>query len=107
MDIEDIRNKIAAEITKTESSIAEYEELTKPVSPDDSIGRVTRMDAIQNKSIVEAALRESRDKLNKLRYALSHVGTPDFGKCAKCGQQIPIGRIMIRPESPYCVHCAS
>lgn len=106
MNIEEIRQKIVAEIAKTEAAITEYEELTKPVSPDDSIGRVTRMDAIQNKSIAEAALREARDKLNKLRYALSHVGNPDFGKCARCGQQIPIGRIMIRPESPYCVHCA-
>lgn len=106
MNTEEIRQKITDEIAKTEQAVAEYEELTKPVSPDDSIGRVTRMDAIQNKSIAEAAFREARDKLNKLKYALSHVGDPEFGKCARCGQQIPIGRIMIRPESPYCVHCA-
>jgi len=106
MDIKEIRSKITVEIAKTESVIIEYEELTQPISPDDAIGRLTRMDAIQNKSVAEAALREARDKLNKLKYALSHVGNPDFGICAKCGQKIPIGRIMIRPESPYCVHCA-
>jgi DnaK suppressor protein len=106
MDIEEIREKIRAEIIKTESVIIDYEELTQPVSPDDSIGRLTRMDAIQNKSIAEAALREARDKLNKLKFALTHIDKPDFGKCAKCGSQIPIGRILLRPESPYCVHCA-
>jgi DnaK suppressor protein len=106
MDIEEIREKIRAEIVKTESVIVDYEELTKPISPDDSIGRLTRMDAIQNKSVAEAALRQSRDKLNKLRYALSHLDDPEFGKCAKCGNKIPVGRILLRPESPYCVHCA-
>jgi DnaK suppressor protein len=83
MDIEEIREKIRAEIVKTEFVIVDYEELTKPISPDDSIGRLTRMDAIQNKSVAEAALRQSRDKLNKLRYALSHLDDPEFGKCAK------------------------
>ena len=107
MDRNEIRKKLETEITKTTAAILQYEELTKPVAPDDSIGRLTRMDAIQNKSIAEAALREARDKLNKLKYALSNFDDPAFGKCAKCGAQIPIGRILIRPESPYCVRCAS
>ena len=106
MDIEEIRVKIRNEISKTEHVITDYEELTKPVSPDAAIGRVSRMDAIQNKSIAEAALRQARDKLNKLKYALSNVDKPDFGLCARCGQAIPIGRIILKPESPYCVRCA-
>ena len=38
--------------------IAEYRELTKPIPPNDAIGRVSRMDAINNRSVNEAALRQ-------------------------------------------------
>ena len=54
---------IEGEIKLTIEQIAEYEELSQPIAPDDSIGRVSRMDAINNKSITEAALRTANEKL--------------------------------------------
>ncbi|WP_407944216.1 TraR/DksA C4-type zinc finger protein [Marinifilum fragile] len=32
---------------------------------------------------------------------------PKFAICIRCGSEIPIGRIMIMPESKKCVRCAS
>jgi DnaK suppressor protein len=106
MNRQEIRTKIEAEITKTEIVLSQYEESTQPITPDAAIGRLSRMDAIQNKSVAEAALRQTRDKLSKLKFALSNIDNPDWGTCAKCKAQIPIGRILIKPESPYCVNCA-
>jgi DnaK suppressor protein len=80
--------------------------MTQPISPDDAIGRVSRMDAINNKSVNDAALRQAEEKLKKLNYVLKKIGSDDFGKCVNCGQQIPLGRILIRPESVLCVKCA-
>ncbi|MBT8323056.1 MAG: TraR/DksA C4-type zinc finger protein, partial [Eudoraea sp.] len=34
------------------------------------------------------------------------LGTPEFGSCVKCGQNIPIQRILLAPESSFCVNCA-
>lgn len=107
MSREEVRIKIEAEIAKTEIVLSQYEESTQPITPDVAIGRLSRMDAIQNKSVAEAALRQTRDKLSKLKYALSNIDSPDFGLCAKCKGPIPIGRILIKPESPYCVNCAN
>ena len=95
------------EISKTEKLIAEYKELTKPVAPDDAIGRISRMDAINNKSVTEASLRLAEEKLKNLQRVLSRVGTRDFGICIKCGKAIPAGRILYRPESLTCVDCAT
>ena len=106
MNIEEIKKKIEEEIEKTEKLVAEYQELSKPVAPDVSIGRISRMDAINNKSVAEAALRQAKDKLGKLKQVLAKVGTPDFGICVKCKNPIPIGRILIKPESLLCVNCA-
>lgn len=106
MDREVIKQKLVDEIAKTEALIAEYREMTKPVAPDVAIGRVSRMDAINNKSVTEAALRQAEHKLVSLQRVLSKVHDEDFGRCIKCQQPIQPGRILFRPESLYCVHCA-
>ncbi len=104
---DNIEKTIKDEISKTERLIATYRELNKPVSPDVAIGRISRMDAINNKSITEASLRQAENKLASLKQVLQKIGTKDFGICIKCKKQIPLGRILIRPESLYCVNCAS
>jgi DnaK suppressor protein len=107
MDKEEIKQEILEEIDKTERLITEYKEMTKPVAPDDAIGRISRMDAINNKSVTEASLRQAEEKLKNLNRVLSRVGTRDFGICIKCGKPIPEGRIRYRPESLTCVNCAT
>jgi DnaK suppressor protein len=104
---EEIRKLIEAEIEKTARLIDEYKALTKPIAPDVAIGRISRMDAINNKSVTEAALRQAEHKLDKLKYVLTTVGKEEFGVCLKCKKAIPLGRILIRPESQHCVQCAS
>lgn len=106
MSSNEIKQKIIDEISKTEVVIKEYKELSKPVEPDCAIGRVSRMDAINNKSVVEASLRQAESKLRNLRRVFSQLGSNEFGICLKCKQPIPIGRILIRPESLFCVNCA-
>lgn len=107
MDAAQIKERILAEITKTEKRIAEYKEMTQPIAPENAIGRLSRMDAINNKSVMEAGQRQAEEKLDKLKYVLTQVGKENFGICKKCSNQIPIGRILLRPESLYCVNCAT
>jgi len=103
---EEIKEKILSEIEKTEKRIAEYKELTKPTAPDCAIGRVSRMDAINNNSINQSALRKSEDKLKGLKYMLSKIDDDDFGLCEKCKQAIPLQRLLFMPQSRFCVNCA-
>ena len=107
MDKEQIKQKINSEITIINHKIEQLYELTKPISPDCAIGRVSRMDAINNKSINENALRKAKSKLKGLEYALQNVNNDDFGLCAKCLSIIPLGRILLVPHSRFCVNCAS
>jgi len=102
----EIRQKIQSEIQKTEIEISELKELTKPIAPENAIGRLSRMDAINNKSIYDAALVKAQDKLQKLLIANRNVDKSDFGICVKCGKPIPVGRILLMPQSNRCVNCA-
>lgn len=102
----DIKIIVLEEITKTNKSIADYKEITKPISPENAIGRISRMDAINNKSVAEAALRQAESKLKNLHLVLDSIEDKDFGLCLKCQKPIPIGRILLMPQSRFCVNCA-
>ncbi len=102
----ELKLKIEAAIGSTEAELVGLEKNTQPISPENAIGRVSRMDAINNKSVAEAALRTARRKLTNLKMALSKIDQPDFGKCARCGQAIPTARLMYMPQSSRCVRCA-
>jgi len=65
------------------------------------------MDAINTKGVRESFLKQAKLRLNSLNNALTKVDKEDFAICLGCGEQIPIGRILIRPESIYCLKCAS
>jgi DnaK suppressor protein len=106
IDRSEVKIKIEAEILKTEKQVLDYTELTRPVEPENAIGRISRMDAINNKSVTEAALRKAKEKLEKLRFALTKIDDPEFGVCIKCRQPIPLGRILIMPQSQTCVKCS-
>ena len=103
----EIKKKILQEIEITIKSIIELKELTKPIAPDCAIGRVSRMDAINNKAINEEALRKAENKLKGLKITVQNIDNNDFGLCARCKNEIPLGRILLMPHSRFCVHCAN
>ena len=106
-ELQNIRDNIQEEITKTEALINEYKEGAQPIAPENSIGRISRMDAINNKSITEAALKSAEIKLKNLENIKDKIEMEDFGKCIKCLNKIPIQRMLIIPESKKCVNCAN
>jgi DnaK suppressor protein len=101
-----IENHIRDEIDVLKKDIESYEELTKPIPPDSSIGRLTRMDAINSKSINEAALSKAKSSLSGLEKTLEMLDDPDFGLCKECEEPIPFRRIMVMPGTEFCVECA-
>lgn len=102
----EISEKISAEISKTEKKIIDYKELNQPIAPDCAIGRISRMDAINNKSVTDAALRQAEKKLEGLKYMQKTLGDDDFGLCQRCKQSIPVPRLLFMPQSRFCVNCA-
>ena len=106
MDFNEIQTLFESEIARTKQKIKQYEALSQPIAPDNAIGRVSRMDAINNKSVMDAALRKAKERLIGLKRNLEKLGTADFGICPKCKQKIAIERILMAPQSSFCVNCA-
>jgi DnaK suppressor protein len=98
-----IRNRIDA----VNGDIAAFKDSAQPVSPDNAIGRLTRMEAINSKSINEAALRKARTTRSLLEKALISIDSKDFGLCQDCEEPIAFARLMAMPEASLCVACAA
>jgi len=103
----DLKLEVKKRILALEKEIDELKELTKPIAPDCAIGRVSRMDAINNRSVNLAALEKKEEKFKALKIIIDEIDLPKFGKCLVCGNEIPLGRILIVPESKRCMRCAS
>jgi DnaK suppressor protein len=101
-----LTEQILAKIELLKKDIESYKELTKPIQPDVAIGRLSRMEAINSKSINENALYEAQATLGKLQHALKIIDRPDFGLCRECDEPIPVKRLLIMPEAGLCVQCA-
>jgi len=102
----ELKRKIVDEIEVQKKLIPSLVESSRPVPPDNAIGRLTRMEAISSRGVSEASLNAARAKLGQLETALEKIEQPDFGMCRKCDRPIPHGRIMLMPESLLCVQCA-
>ncbi len=103
---QELKSKIKKEIGAQRKLIASLSETSKPVAPDNAIGRLSRMEALSDRAVSEASLNVAQTKLSRLETALGKVNQPDFGICVSCDHPIPPGRIVLMPEATCCVPCA-
>jgi len=102
-----IKKKIQEDLLSMQDEIEALKEKTKPITPDCSLGRLTRQEMIQEQQVNEHALHEAEIRVNKLKYALGKVDKESYGICAECEEEIIFERLMLLPESTHCVACKS
>lgn len=102
---EQLKNIIQSELEKLSKKVGELKELTGSVTPDDAIGRISRMDAINNNSIVRASITNLENRIDQLTVASRLSEDVNFGLCIKCHQSIPFERLKLRPEIRVCADC--
>jgi len=79
----------------------------KPVELDSAIGRLTRMDAMQQQQMAKANRESHRRRLRLVQAALTRIDSGDYGYCARCEEPIGLRRLKARPESLLCLGCKS
>lgn len=79
----------------------------QPVSLDEPIGRLSRMDAMQQQSMVQANRRTSQNRLNRVEAALRRHANDEYGLCMECEEEIGYARLKAQPEAPFCIDCQS
>ncbi len=79
---------------------------SQPVQLDQqSVGRLSRMDAMQQQQMAAANLAHARAHLSRVVLALAAIESGEFGYCRQCDEPIGFARLKIRPDSPLCMGC--
>jgi DnaK suppressor protein len=76
-----------------------------PVSPDSSIGRLTRQDAMQAQQMALEIRRRNTVRLQQVELAMRRMEDGGYGLCVRCEEEIPLARLRVRPEAQVCVRC--
>jgi DnaK suppressor protein len=71
-----------------------------------SVGRLSRMDAMQQQEMAQAEARRRISDLARIEMALVRMAEDEYGWCAECGEPIAYGRLEIDPAAHLCIGCA-
>lgn len=108
IDLNEIRAMLEAERSELLASQDARADESKPVALDQqSVGRLSRMDAIQVQSMAKALGAKRRIRLQRIEAALHRLEDGEYGYCAQCGEDIPLKRLEVDPATERCVGCAS
>ncbi len=99
------RAKLEALREALEQELSSLTEASRPVELSPSIGRLTRMDALQQQQMSLAHRDRIRNRLQAISGALARLDVGSFGECLACGGDIEIRRLEARPEAFLCLDC--
>lgn len=71
-----------------------------------SVGRLSRMDAMQQQAMAKATERQRASELVRIEAALKRIDEGEYGFCENCGEEIAAKRLEIDPAANLCVRCA-
>lgn len=87
-----------ADVTAEERGVVELDQT--------AVGRLSRMDALQNQAMQVETERRREIELKRIDAALARLDEDDYGVCVSCGEDIPLKRLDMDPATPVCVDCA-
>ena len=70
-----------------------------------SVGRLSRMDALQVQAMAQAGRKRRSIELKRIDAALKRIEAGEFGACVRCGDDIPPARLEIDPAILVCMNC--
>lgn len=70
-----------------------------------SVGRLSRMDAMQQQAMASSQLGTLQRDNQRLTAALARITNGSFGACCECGKTIPGARLQSDPGTPFCIVC--
>lgn len=106
-DLEKWRDKLLAERDSLTDASAATSDSRTPVTLDQqSVGRLSRMDAMQVQAMHQAEEERRQHRLRLISAALSRLDEGEYGYCMTCGIDIPEKRLSIDPAASQCVDCA-
>ena len=101
-----LERAIRAELEEVRTLSRSTRDDRAPVELDQqSVGRLSRMDAIQQQSMDLAREERRRRRRGMLEAALGRIGAGEYGCCLACGGDIAYKRLEADPAATRCIDC--
>jgi len=72
-----------------------------------SVGRLSRMDALQQQAMAQNAQRRAAQSLGRIEAALRRCDDGSYGFCIDCDEPIDPRRLNLDPTATRCIRCAA
>ncbi len=106
--LDHFRRRLLARREELQQRQAEGDEAADTVELDQqSVGRLSRMDALQAQQMAQEAVRRRQRELMRIDAALHRLDSGDYGYCLECGDDMDTRRLEVDPSHTHCVDCAS
>jgi DnaK suppressor protein len=103
-ELESVLESLKQDLTRL---LADTSEAADPVDLDEPIGRLSRMDAMQQQQMQAANRQAATRKRQQVSAALGRLAAGEYGDCQSCGEPIGYPRLSASPEAPFCLDCQS
>ena len=105
-EAEALRAQLVKLVAELEGSLRASAASANPVELDQSsVGRLSRMDAMQQQAMAKATRQKARLRVTQCKAALSAFDRDEYGFCRKCEEPIGYPRLSAKPEAPFCLSC--
>lgn len=105
--LNELKQKLQSLREELTGMLSDSLESSRPVGLDQPIGRLSRMDALQQQSMTQASRRAAEVRINKIDSAMNRLNRNDYGFCLECEEEIGLARLRAQPEAPFCLECQS
>ena len=105
--IETLRTALLALQRDLRVTLADEGGRSETVDLDQPIGRLSRMDAMQQQEMAKAERRRAELRLERVAVALEAFEDDEYGWCRDCEEPIGYRRLMARPDSFFCHACST
>ena len=107
LDSKRLRNKLLARKAELDEEERLSEADRAPVALEqDSVGRLSRIDAMQMQAMALAQARRRGNERNAIQAALKRIDEDEYGYCLTCGEDIAPERLEHNPAVTTCIACA-
>jgi DnaK suppressor protein len=105
-EVEQFKDKLLNLRSELQDIEESSKETTKPVELDQaSVGRLSRMDAMQAQQMAQETARRRQLQLQQIDGALRRIEAGEYGHCFVCGEEIDVRRLSVAPTNTRCINC--
>jgi DnaK suppressor protein len=106
--ISKLRLQLTSQQQTLQIQLVESDDASKPVTLDQqSVGRVSRIDAIQQQQMASANREQTITLLQQVDAALKRIESDEYGLCQMCDEPIALLRLQAQPHTANCIDCQS